>query len=92
MAEKKGEAITLFDEDKELKKSAGSERLNQYSNYYEIQTLCEFLNVDYEKVLESDDAFCLKVLLCNLEKSIFDKKFSKLLQKRAEAKAKSKER
>lgn len=70
------------DMDKELKKAAGSERMNAYSNYYEIQTLCNFLNVGYEDVLNADDTFCTKILLSNLEKSIFEKKFLELKQKR----------
>lgn len=71
----------MFDKDSELKKAAGVDRLNAYSNYLEIQTLTEFLNCDYEKILESDDTFCTKVLLCNLEKSNFESKFVKLKQK-----------
>lgn len=70
-----------FDKDSELKKSAGVGRLNSYSNYLEIQTLCNFLNCDYEKILESDDTFCTKVLLCNLEKSIFEQKFAEVKRK-----------
>jgi hypothetical protein len=41
------------------------------------------LNCDFEKVLESDDTFCTKILLSNLEKCTFEKKFQELLQKRA---------
>ena len=68
--------------DAELKKAAGVERLNIYTNYLEIQTLCDLLKCDYEKVLESDDGFCTKILLSNLEKSTFEKKYTQLLQKR----------
>lgn len=71
----------MFDKDVELKKAAGVDRLNTYSNYIEIQTLCKLLNCDYEKVLESDDTFCTKVLLCNLENGTFEGKFMKLKQK-----------
>jgi hypothetical protein len=70
-----------IDKDVELKKAAGVDRLNAYSNYLEIQTLCGFLNCDHEKVLESDDTFCTKVLLCNLEKSTFEQKFMELKRK-----------
>jgi len=52
-----------------------------YSNYLETQTLCELLNCDYEKILESDDAFCTKILLSNLEKTTFEQKFYKLKSK-----------
>jgi len=71
----------MFDKDTELKKAAGVDRLNEYSNYLEIQTLCEFLNTDHETILESDDAFCTKILFCNLEKSNFEKKFLELKSK-----------
>jgi len=71
----------MFDKDSELKKAAGVERLNEYSNYLEIQTLCEFLNTNHETILNSDDAFCTKILLCNLEKSTFERKFAELKHK-----------
>lgn len=72
----------MFDDDTETKKQAGVDRLNSYSNYLEIQTLTTLLNCDYEKVLESNDAFCTKMLLMNLEKSTFESKFQRLLQKK----------
>ncbi len=65
----------------ELKKAAGVDRLNAYSNYLEIQTLCGLLNSDYETILESDDTFCTKVLLSNLENSTFEKKYIELKSK-----------
>lgn len=70
-----------IDKDSELKKSAGVERLNSYSNYLEIQTLCDFLNCDYETILNSDDTFCTKVLLANLEKSNFERTFTEIKSK-----------
>jgi hypothetical protein len=70
----------------EIRKSAGVDRLNKYSNYLEIQTLCDFLNCDFETVLEADDTFCTKVLLCNLEKSTFERKFFKLKAKQGRKK------
>jgi hypothetical protein len=70
-----------FEKDQELKKAAGVERLNSYSNYLELQTLCDFLNCDHEKILESDDYFCTKILLCNLERLTFENKFAELKRK-----------
>jgi len=64
-----------------IKEQAGSKRLNQYSNYFEIQTLCNLLNCDYETVLKSDDTFCTKILLSNLEKSKFESMYFELKQK-----------
>ena len=73
--------VNTFDKHAETKKAAGSEKLNQYSNYYEIQTLCGFLNTDFTTVLNSDDTFCTKILLSNLEKITFESKFQELLAK-----------
>lgn len=71
----------MFDNDSELKKAAGIEELNNWSNEYEVQTLCSILNCDYEKILESNDAFCANHLLANLKKGNFESKFMKLKQK-----------
>ena len=70
-----------IDKDAELKKAAGVKKLNEYSNLYEIQTLCDFLNTDYETVLNSDDTFCTKVLLSNVEKCKFESEFQRLKSK-----------
>ena len=62
------------------------ERLGAYSNYLEIQTLSSLLGADYEKILESDDSFCIKILLSNLEKSNFEQKFMELKAKQGRKK------
>jgi len=72
----------MFDKNSEVKKSAGVEKLNAYSNYLELQTLCDFLHCDYEKILESDDVFCTKVLLSNLEKGTFTERYAELMRKK----------
>lgn len=71
-----------IDKYKVQKEQAGSDRLNQYANYYELQTLCEFLNTDFITVLNTDDAFCTKILLSNLEKVKFDTAFQEIISKR----------
>ena len=70
-----------FDKDIGIKKQAGSQKLNAYTNYYALQTLCDFLNCNFEQVLNSDDTFCTKVLVSNLEKTTFEKRFIELKQK-----------
>lgn len=70
-----------IDKDVALKEQAGIKRLNPYSNYYEIQTLTDLLNTDFETILKSDDTYCTKVLLSNLEKSKFEAMFMDLKQK-----------
>lgn len=75
--------ITQFDKEKQLKIDAGVDRLNQFSNEYELQTICElFPALTPEVALNSDDTFFTKHLLSNLEKSNFEKKFSELLRKK----------
>ena len=71
-----------FDKDKAIKEQAGVKNLNKYSNDYEILNLCELLNSDFESVLESNDVFCTKILLSNLEKSNFESRYFELKQKR----------
>jgi len=44
------------------------------------------LSADYEKILESDDSFCTKILLSNLEKSNFEQKFMELKAKQGRKK------
>ena len=76
-----------FDKDTELKKSAGINRLDNYSNYLELHTLCSlFPSLTPEMVLEGDDAFYTKNLLCNLEKINFEKRFMELKQKQVRKK------
>lgn len=73
---------SAFDPDKEIRKQAGAVNLNRFSNDYEVQTLCELLNTDFETILNTDDTFCTKILLSNLEKITFEKRFSELKQKK----------
>ena len=75
-----------IDEDEALKVTAGVRRLDKYKHHFEIQTLTSFLNTDYETVLNSDDAFCTKVLLCNLEKITFENKLNSLRAAKAKKK------
>jgi len=71
-----------FDEDQELKKSAGVEKLNKYSNLIELQTICKiFPALTPEEALKGNDAFYTKNLLCNVEKINFENKFQKLKAK-----------
>lgn len=67
-----------MDKDQVIREQAGEKNLNQYSNYYEVLTLAEILNMTYEDVMKQDDIFCTKVLLSNLEKSNFEKTFNEL--------------
>lgn len=71
-----------FDKDQEIKKSAGINRLDNYSNYLELHTICSlFPALTPKMVLEGDDAFYTKNLLCNLEKINFEKRFTELKAK-----------
>jgi hypothetical protein len=74
--------VSGIDKYSQQKKDAGSEKLNQYANYYELQTLCEFMNTDFITVLNSDDGFCTKILLSNLERVKFETNFSEIMSKR----------
>ena len=74
---------TGFDKDREVKKAAGSERLNRYANQYELQTICSmFPALNPDDALSSNDDFIQLHLLSNLEKGNFDKKYQELLSKR----------
>ena len=70
-----------IDRDAALKESAGVKRLNAFSNLYELQTLTNLLNVDFEKILFADDTFCTKILLSNVEKIRFENEFARLKAK-----------
>lgn len=73
-----------IDKDHELKKSAGSEKLNRFTNEYELETICSlFQALTPEAALDGDDTFYTKHLLANLEKSTFEKRYQELLHKRA---------
>lgn len=71
-----------FDKDSELKKSAGINKLDAYSNNLELHTICTlFPALTPEMVLNGNDAFYTKNLLCNLEKLNFEKKFNEIKSK-----------
>ena len=51
-----------------------------------MQTLSNLLNVDFETILNSDDSFCTKILLSNVEKVRFDNEFARLKAKQTQKK------
>jgi len=74
--------VAALDRHQVLKEKAGQRELDQYAHFYEIQTLCDFLNTDHETILESQDIFCTKILIANLKKSIFEQRFAELLHEK----------
>lgn len=74
---------SLAQKNKELKKQAGVEALNNYSCEYELQTICElFPALTPETALEGNDVFYTKHLLSKIERANFDEKYHELLSKR----------
>jgi hypothetical protein len=70
-----------FDENKSFKEQAGVKNLDKYDIFYEIQELISILNIDLYTLFEYDDSFCSLLLISNLEKSIFTRKYEKIMSK-----------
>jgi len=70
-----------IDTDSELKKQAGSEDLNDYSNYYEIKMACSVFNCSQSELFLMDDGFVTKMLLGEKIYNNFEQKFNELKSK-----------
>ena len=63
--------------DVEAQKAAGSESLNEYSNYYEIKLACNVFNCSQSELFFMDDGFVTKMLLSEKIYNNFEQNYRK---------------
>jgi len=67
--------------DAEIQKQAGSEELNEYSNYYEIKLACELFNCSQTELFLMDDGFVTKMLIADKKYCNFENNYNELKRK-----------
>ena len=74
--------MAVPDTDFETKKQAGIEKLNEYSNYYEIKEACKVFNCSQSELFFMDDGFVTKMLIGEKIYYNFEKNYNELMRKK----------